>query len=220
VTSATACVTVLVVRLSRRTKVAPELRGERFWGYRVTDRGRAYTWDPAWRQQVCGAHLLRDIEAMIERGGRSHALGEALHAQARQMCHGWHRVRDGTLAPTTCASSLWPVRPEVERWLEASQTGGVPKTAGACRARLTRRQAWWTFVRHPEVEPTNHAAERAIRPRLLGRQGRFGTQRPEGSRVVETMMTTVATLKQQHRHILDDVIAACAAALRHQPAPS
>jgi transposase len=219
-TAATACVTVFVVRLSRSAKVAQELLGERFWGYLVTDRWSAYTWYPAWRRQVCWAHLLRDIEAMIERGGPSQAIGEALQAQARQMFHWWHRVRDGTLAPTTFASYMWPVRQEVERLLEAGQTCGVPKTEGACRAILKLRQALWTFVRHPEVEPTNNAAERAIRPGVLWRKGSFGTQSPEGSRFVETMMTAVATLKQQHRNILDYVVAACEAALRNQPAPS
>ena len=219
-TAATACVTVFVVRLSRSAKGAQELLGERFWGDLGTDRWSAYTWYPAWRRQGCGAHLRRDIEAMIERGGPSPAIGEALQAQARQRCHWWHRVRDGTLAPTTFARDMWPVRQEVERVLDAGQTCGVPKTEGACRAILTRRQALWTCVRHPEVEPTNNAAERAIRPGVLWRQGRFGTQSPEGSRVVETMMTAVATLTPQHRNILDDVIAACEAARRHQPAPS
>ena len=83
---------------SRGGKVAQELLGERFWGWLVTDRWSAYTWYPTWRRQVCWAHLLRDIEAMIERGGRSQEIGEALQAQARQMFHWWHRVRDGTLA--------------------------------------------------------------------------------------------------------------------------
>jgi transposase len=219
-TAATACVTVFVVRLSRSAKVAQELLGERFWGYLVTDRWSAYTWYPAWRRQVCWEHLLRNLEAMIERGEPSQAIGEALQAQARQMFHWWHRVRDGTLASTTFASDMWPVRQEVERLLDAGQTCGVPKTEGACRAILTLRQALWTFVRHPEVEPTNNAAERAIRPGVLWRTGSFGTQSPEGSRFVETMMTTVATLKQPHRNILDDIIAACEAPLRNQPAPS
>jgi transposase len=204
-TAATACVTVVVVRLSRRAKVAQELLGERFWGDLVTDRWSADPWYPAWRRQVCWAPLLRDIEAMIERGGPSQAMGEALQAQARQMFHWWHRVRDGTLAPTTCARYMWPVRQAVERWLDAGQTCGVPKTEGACRAILKRRQALWTFVRHPEVEPTNNAAERAIRPGVLWRKGRVGTQSPEGSRVVETMMTAGATLKPQHRNSLDYV---------------
>jgi transposase len=219
-TAVTACVTVFVVRLSRSRKVAQELLGERFWGYLVTDRWSAYSWYPSWRRQVCWAHLLRDIDAMCERDGRSREIGEALRAQARHMFHWWHRVRDGTLSHASFASSMRPIRREVEHLLEAGQTCGVPKTEGTCRDILKRRQALWTFVRHEGVEPTNNAAERAIRPGVLWRKGSFGTQSPEGSRFVETMMTVVATLKQQHRNSLDYVIEACEAALRSQPAPS
>jgi transposase len=219
-TAVTAWVTVFVVRLSRSAKVAHELLGERFWGYLVTDRWSAYTWYPAWRRQVCWAHLLRDIEAMIERGGPSQAIGEALRAQARQMFHWWHRVRDGTLTQASFASYMRPIRREVERLLEAGQQCGVPKTEGVCRQVLKVRQALWTFVRHTGVEPTNNAAERAIRPGVLWRKGSFGTQSAEGSRFVEVMMTVVATLKQQQRNVLDYVTAACEAALRREPAPS
>jgi transposase len=216
----TAGVTVFVIRLSRRGKVAQELLGERFWGYLVTARWSAYTWDPTWRRQVCWAHLLRDIEAMIARGGCSREIGEALRAQARQMFHWWHRVRDGTLAPASFASYMRPIRREVERLLEAGQTCGVPKTEGTCREMLKLRQALWTFVRHPEVEPTNNAAARAIRPGVLWRKGSFGTQSADGSRFVEAMMTLVATLKQQHRQVLNYLTTACEAALQGQPIPS
>jgi transposase len=219
-TAVTAWVTVFVVRLSRSAKVAHELLGERFWGYLVTDRWSAYTWYPAWRRQVCWAHLLRDIEAMIERGGPSQPIGEALRAQVRQMFYWWHRVRDGTLTQASFASYMRPIRRDVERLLEAGQQCGVPKTEGVCREILKVRQALWTFVRHTGVEPTNNAAERAIRPGVLWRKGSFGTQSAEGSRFVEAMMTVVATLKQQHRNVLDYVTAACEAALRGEPAPS
>ena len=219
-TAVTAGVTVFVVRLSRGAKVAQELLGERFWGYLVTDRWSAYTWYPTWRRQVCWAHLLRDIEAMMGRGGRSQEIGEALRAQVRLMFQGWHRVRDGTLAHTSFAHYMRPIRREVERLLEAGQTCGVPKTEGTCREILRVRQALWTFVRHAGVAPTNNAAERAIRPGVLWRKGSFGTQSAEGSRFVETMMTVVATLKQQHRHVLDYMTAACEAAPHGQTVPS
>ena len=157
---------------------------------------------------------------MIERGGPSQAIGEALWAQARQMFQWWHRVHDGTLSHASFASYMRPVRREVERLLEAGQTCGVAKTEGTCREIRKRRQALWTFVRHEEVEPTNNAAERAIRPGVLWRKGSFGTQCPDGSRFVEAMMTVVTTLKQQHRHVLDYLTATCEAALRSEPAPS
>jgi transposase len=219
-TMVTTWVTVFVVRRSRSGKVAQALMGERFWGWLVTDRWSAYSWYPTWRRQLCWAHLLRDIEAMIERGGRSQEIGEALRAQARQMFHWWHRVRDGTLAHATFARYMWPVRRDMERLLEAGQRCGVPKTEGTCRELLKLRQALWTFVRHEGVDPTNNTAERAIRPGVLWRKGSFGTQNPEGSRFVEVMMTTVVTLKQQHRNVLDYLTMACEATWRGDPAPS
>ena len=185
----------------------------------MTDRWSAYSWYPTWRRQLCWAHLLRDIEAMIARGGQSREIGEALQAQAHQMFHWWHRVRDGTLAHASFGTYMRPIRQEVERLLEAGQTCGVPKTEGVCRDILKRRQALWTFVRHEGVEPTNNAAERAIRPGVLWRKGSFGTHSPEGSRFVEAMMTIVATLKQQHCNVLDYLTAACQAALCDEPAP-
>jgi hypothetical protein len=136
------------------------------------------------------------------------------------MFHGWHRVREGTWAHASCASAMWPIRREVERWLEAGQTWGVPKTDGTGREIFKRRQALWTFVRHEGVEPTHHVAERAIRPGVLGRTGSFGTHSPEGSRLVEAMMTVGATLKQQHRHVLASLTAACEATLCGKTAPS
>src|SRR5262249_23607767 len=61
---------------------------------------------------------------------------------------------------------------------------------------------------------------RAIRPGVLWRKGSFGTQSAEGSRFVESMMTVVATLKQQQRSVLAYLTTACEAALRGAPAPS
>jgi len=61
---------------------------------------------------------------------------------------------------------------------------------------------------------------RSIRPGVQWRQGSFGTQSAEGSRFVESMMTVVATLKQQKRNVLAYLTAAHEAALRGEAAPS
>jgi transposase len=216
----TTWVTVFLVRVSRGGKVARELLGAAFEGILVTDRFSAYNWYPVRWRQLCWAHLLRDIEAMLGRGGRAQEIGEALRSQARQMFHWWHRVRDGTLKRSSFRSYMTPVRREVERLLEAGSRCGVPKTAGVCRDILKRRQALWTFVHLAGVEPTNNAAERALRPGVLWRKGSFGTQSAQGSRFVEAMMTIVATLKQQHRNPLDYLTTACEATLRGESAPS
>jgi len=213
-------VTVFVVRMSRGGQVARELLGERFGGILVTDRYSAYNWYPVRWRQLCWAHLLRDFTAMRDRGGYSAELGDALLIQAHQMFTWWHRVREGTLKRSTFRSYMTPLRREVERLLEAGRRCGLPKTAGTCRDILQRREALWTFVQVEGVEPTNNAAERAIRPGVLWRKGSFGTQSAEGSRFVESMMTVVTTLKQQQRNVLEYLTAACEAALRGEAAPS
>jgi transposase len=216
----TTWVTVFLVRLSRGGKVARDLLGTAFDGILISDRFSAYNWYPVRWRQLCWAHLLRDIEAMIGRGGRSKEIGEALRDQAYHMFHWWHRVRDGTLKRASFRTYMTSVRREVERLLEAGTRCGVPKTEGVCREILKLRQALWTFVHLEGVEPTNNAAERALRSGVLWRKSSFGTQSTQGSRFVETMMTVVATLKQQHRNPLDYLTAACEAALWDEAAPS
>jgi transposase len=216
----TSWVTVCVVRMSRGGQVARELLGEEFAGILVTDRYSAYNWYPVRWRQLCWAHLLRDFEAMRDRGGGSEEIGDALLTQAHQMFTWWHRVRQGTLKRSTFRSYMTPLRREVERLLEAGSCCGMSKTTGTCRDILKRREALWTFVQVEGVEPTNNAAERSIRPGVLWRKGSFGTQSAEGSRFVESMMTVVTTLKQQQRNVLEYLTAACEAALRGEAAPS
>ncbi len=218
--AATTWVTVFLVRLSRGGQVARELLGERFDGILVTDRWRAYNWYPVRWRQLCWAHLLRDFEAMIDRGGHSREIGEGLKSQAHRMFHWWHRVRDGTLSRSSFRTYMTPVRRKVERLLEVGRRCEVKKTAGMCRDILKRHQALWTFVHLEGVEPTNNTGEWAIRSGVLWRKVSFGTHSAQGSRFVESMLTVITTLKQQQRNVLDYLTAACQAALCDEPAPS
>ena len=80
--------------------------------------------------------------------------------------------------------------------------------------------ALWAFVYIPGVEPTNNIAERLLRRAVLWRRRSFGTQSEAGSRFVERMLTTVTSLRQQKRDVLDYLTEACAAAIRGDKAPS
>lgn len=95
-----------------------------------------------------------------------------------------------------------------------------PKTAGTCQDILKHEAALRTCVYIEGVEPTNNLAEQTIRPNVLWRNSRFGTQSEAGSRSAERIMTVVATLKQQQRNVLDYLTEACDAANRGRPAPS
>ncbi len=70
------------------------------------------------------------------------------------------------------------------------------------------------------VEPTNNAAERAIRPAVIWRRTSFGSQTQTGSAFVARMLTVVTTLKSQRRNVLDFITAATSAARLDKPTPS
>jgi transposase len=216
----TSLVTVFLVRMSRGGQVARELLGEKCSGILVTDRYSAYNWYPVRWRQVCWAHVFRDCGAMCGRAGRSEEIGDALLAQARQMFAWWPWVREGTLQRSTFRAYMSPLRREVEGLLEVGSQCGGPTTAGTCREILKRRQALWTFVQVEGVEPTKNTAERSIRPGVQWCKGSFGTQREDGARFVERIMTVGATLKQQQRNVLAYLRAAHEAALRGEAVPS
>ena len=136
------------------------------------------------------------------------------------MFHKWHRVRDGTLARSTFQAHMRPIRAEVERLLDEGTRCGHSKVAGTCREILALSPALWTFVRIVGVEPTNNAAERALRFCVVLRKTSFGTHSEAGSRFIERMLTVSATLRQQRRSVVEYVTEACERALHGRRAPS
>jgi transposase len=78
----------------------------------------------------------------------------------------------------------------------------------------------WTFALVEGVEPTNNAAERALRPAVLWRKKSFGAQSEAGNTFVERILTVRATCTQQGRHLLSFLTEAVQAQWAGQPAPS
>lgn len=212
--------TVFSLRLSRGAQVAKELLSEAFRGVVGSDRWSGYNWVDPQHRQVCWAHLLRDFEAFVARGGESERIGRLLLSEVAQMFHWWHRVRDGTLSRPEFMTKMQGVQARVGELLRQGSICEHPKTQKTCQNLLAIEEALWSFVRIEGVEPTNNAAERAVRAGVLWRKGSFGTQSQKGSRFVERMMTVVATLRQQKRNVLSYLQEVCEAAIRGEKAPS
>ncbi len=216
----TAIATVFRIARSRGSKIAKEMLGEDFGGFLVVDRWSAYLWKPRGMRQLCWAHLVRDFRSFVERGGESARIGERLLLQAKLMSRWWHRIRDGTLTRRTFQRRMKKVERSVGRLLRKAAVCGNAKTEGMAKDILKHEPALFTFVLATGVEPTNNAAERALRGAVIWRKISFGTDSEHGSRFVERMLTVVATLKQQRRHVLAYLTASCEAALHRRPAPS
>lgn len=137
-------------------------------------------------------------------------------------------MRDGTL--TRCELSLLvsPIRTQVKALLQeaadyeigSKEKTPLAKTVRTCRQLLKVEPALWVFITIEGVEPTNNAAERAIRPAVLWRRTSFGTQSAAGSTFVARMLTVVVTLRSQKRNVLEYMTAAIRAVREGKPAPS
>ena len=80
--------------------------------------------------------------------------------------------------------------------------------------------ALWLFVTGSGLEPTNNAAERAIRPAVLWRRPSFGSQSEAGTVFVERMLTVVTSLRSQNRNVLEFMTEAIRASRRGSASPS
>ena len=94
----TPSVTVFRIFQGRSGSGAEELLGDHYSGTVGSDRYSAYNWLDPLHRQVCWAHLKRDFQAWVERGGESAVIGRMLLARLKQFFGFWHRVRDGTLS--------------------------------------------------------------------------------------------------------------------------
>ncbi len=92
----TRLVTVFTIAPTRGAEVARSMLGCAARKVIVSDRLKSYNWIK--RRQFCWAHLRRDFQAMIDRGGAAGEVGQRLMEHSDVLFEWWHRVRDGTLA--------------------------------------------------------------------------------------------------------------------------
>jgi transposase len=212
--------TLFLVSCSRGKKALQELIGEYFQGIVHSDRWSAYALVDNTRRQLCWAHLKRDFQALSERKTRAGPLGAWGLREIKRLFAIWHRYQAGEITWAGMRWELVPVRTRLGRLLRKGASCGDPKAEAMCRNLLKLWPALLTFAFVPGVEPTNNRAERALRAAVLWRKGCFGNQSDNGSRFTARILTTVTTLRQQERNIVEYIVEAIQAHRTGQPAPS
>lgn len=216
----TAAGVVFRIVRSRAGVVAADLLGEEPKAVVISDRFPAYEWIKLGSRQVCWAHLRRDFQAMIDRDGDGAEVGRQLLWQSGKLFESWHKERDGTIRRTTFLQTVAWLRPMVRSSLERGAGCGCAKTAATCGELLRLWDGLWTFTRVEGVEPTNNAAERALRHAVIWRRISGGTDSETGSRFVERMLSVVATCRQQKRDVLEYLTSCHRARLDEAAIPS
>jgi transposase len=218
--AATLLVAVFIVRRSRSMESAKDLLGEKFSGFLITDRYASYNWVKSICRQFCWAHLIRDMQKISERSGRSGQIGDEILDYIKRMFRLWHRHKQEEISRKTFQSAMKPIRQNIERLLIEGTACGHEKTENACTFLLKDKNSLWTFVEIKGIEPTNNFAEQLIRPYVLWRKNSFGTQSERGNLFVERMMTATTTCKLQKRNRYDYITVAVAAHLKNENIPS
>lgn len=75
-------------------------------------------------------------------------------------------------------------------------------TVHTCRKILKVEPAIWTVLDHPDLEPTNNAAEQALGPAVIHRKLCFGVQSQNGVICQSRRLTVTTRLKQQGREVM------------------
>jgi transposase len=219
-TVVTQAVMVFTIALSRTGSVAQGLVDPSAEQVITTDCYKGYLWLPLRLRQICWAHLIRDFQAMVDRTNVGSPIGEELLCCTEELFTWRYRVRDGTMSRLTFQRYIADLRPWVRSQLKAGSVCGCARTEGVCRELLAFGPALWTFVRVEGIEPTNNAAERALRHAVQWRKTSYGTKSEAGSHFVENILTIVATCRQQGRDVLEFVRACCEARCHNGSPPS
>ncbi len=210
--------TLFLLQYGRGKKQLQTLLGATFRGRVTSDRLSAYnSLDPK-RRQLCWAHLVRNLRGRAEARGPWQADATALLALAEEVLVIWACFRAGELDRTTMQGMIRAIQAAMWELVEPGRH--QMNTLGSlCADLLPRWEALWTFLDREGIEPTNNAAERALRPAVLWRKGCFGTQSEAGSRFVERMLTVSTTCQQHARPLFPYLVDAVTAYWANQPAP-
>jgi transposase len=218
-TAATATVAFFVIHLRRNFEGLQALLGETITGIVCSDRWAAYSKLPLELRQICWAHLRRDFQKLIDRGGPADAIGRVGLDVVECLFADWWAFRRGELDRAGLQARLDPIARELRGVLEQGRGCADPKAATFCVNVLTLYPALWLFAAIEGVEPTNNHAERILRLGVLWRKNAFGCHSAEGCRFVERMLTVVQTLRLQKRPVLEYLHRAIEAHRSGLPAP-
>jgi hypothetical protein len=189
---------------------------ETFPGILITDFWSAYDALNCEGRQYCLAHLLRELEKV----DKHNTSGEwcAFSKRAKRLFGDALRLyhREG-YRPQDFESRVERLHVRlVDLMLTRSSDADVRRLCG-------RLEKYWqdllTFLRHPEVQPTNNLAEREIRPAVIMRKILQGNRSERGAQTQVVLMSIYRTLRRRGHDPLSTLLQALEHYLLHKTLP-
>jgi transposase len=198
--------TLFHIDRSRGAAVIAELLGKAFGGRGdqtlVSDFYSVYDQFDG-PQQKCLAHLLRELRDTIAR--RPELAGHAFFARCKRLVQDMLKLKQRR-AKLTAADYCRRVK-RIERRLEdLSRQEWNDADADRLSGRLNKyRSKLTTFLHRKEVDGTNNAAERALRPAVVMRKITGGSRSAAGAKAWAIVTSVMRTAEQQGKDVLDSI---------------
>jgi transposase len=204
--------TFIVYRIARKrgADVLRQMLGASFAGILGSDRLPSYLTYAVRQRQLCWAHFTRNLrsgQALATTPSANGFYREALRLQ-RRVFRLWHRfrgdprARGGPLTRAQLIAQALPIERAFFRLGERYTTAADRDVSNLAWAMYTLNEHFFTFVHEDGVDPTNNAAERALRTAVQWRKIMFGTRSEAGERAVERLLTIVRTCQLQQLNAL------------------
>jgi transposase len=218
--AATKLVAVFIIHPWRNRSALEALLGREFKGILCSDRWVVYNeWPDPFARQLCWAHLKRNWEAMVERGGTAKKIGERFLPIQKQVFELWHLFRGGGCTRAELTERMLPLIEDLEDVLAEGLRCRDAKTQRFCARLDEEKWGLWTFVEAEGVEPTNNHGERVLRRAVLWRRRSFGCHSATGCRFAERILTVATTLHLQRRNVVNFLSESIATYRAGRPAP-
>lgn len=227
------CVVVLValqfvcyrIVKSHNWKMLLTLLGAAFGGVLCSDRGgefRKYRRKHPGRIQYCRAHLKRNLQGVLDfaatEEGRQFCRDTlAIHARLFRL---WHQFRRQAIDRPQLIGKSIRLEKKLFALAERHLDNPESEVRNMARALFENFEHLFTFVYQEGVEPTNNAAERALRIAVQWRKVMFGNRSEKGEQTVARLLTVSQTCRRQKRSALDYLAEAIRCHRRGKPAPS
>jgi len=216
------------IALTRGAEVLVQLLGAVFAGILCSDRCPLYVKYHKGGAQFCWAHFKRNILGVMELGRTTDAErfcrdALALHARLFRL---WHRfgggpdVRHGPVTRRQLIDKSIPLEKKFFALAARYLDSGDKDVRNLATALFQHFERFFTFLHTEGVEPTNNAAERALRCAVQWRKTSFGSRSAEGEIAVARLLTVTRTCRIRNRLPLPFLAAAIRAHRNALPAPS
>jgi transposase len=196
-------VTIFQIFPNRGARAAKSLLGNLQGRTVGTDRYASYNWLGDENRQICLEHLKRDFVNLSEKPGKTGEWGSKLVECIKKTLQIHREYKEGYWSDYWYQMKMRLYQKEIGSWLSLCAKRGNQKAKRQCGEILQHESAMWNFVSREGVEPTNNAAERALRPAVIWRKISFGSESDRGSRFVERILSAVSSLRQQGRNVLE-----------------